>query len=540
MFGKGALGIAVVALAVAATQVAGARTVSASVTNPGFEADGQATTSPSGWHNLGSPGASKVEAGGHSGSFQLTHVSDRSYAVTTTQLVNGLDNGWITLTAWVRSSTGKNLSAISLACGGAPVSTQLPDFSGDWLRITVSAFVRTHSCLIALSTAAAAGEWANFDDVSLAPGAAQLSIRGADVSSLKKSEDLGGVYRDEHGRPGDALRILRDHGLDWIRLRVFVNPYDGYHGTDELLTMAKRAKALGLKVLVDFHYSDFWADPGKQWTPDAWEQQAQGNFATLDGIFKAYNADVIGKLVAQGTPPDMVQIGNEINPGMLWDYGASWTGCSTADDGTPNPYPANQRTVCHTENWDQLAQLLTDASTTIKSISPGTKIMIHLTDPQNTVDWWLDQIAARNVPYDVIGLSWYPYWHGTLAQIQQTLDHVSAKYGKDVVIAETAYPFTFDDKDGWPNVIGDASALGPATWPPTPAGQAAMLRDLMTAVRAVQGGRGLGVFWWDATWTGVPGNGWTPRDPAQGNAWENQALFGYDDRALPAMDELRS
>jgi arabinogalactan endo-1,4-beta-galactosidase len=362
----------------------------------------------------------------------------------------------------------------------------------------------------------------------------RLDIRGADVSSLMKSEDLSGVYRTEAGRKGDALRILKAHGLDWIRLRAFVDPADGYHGTAELLAMSRRAQRLGIHVLVDLHYSDFWADPGKQWTPAAWEGLS---FQDLERRFVRYTRSVMRALVRQGTPPDMIQLGNEIRSGMLWDYVATWTGCSTADEGYPG---GATKTVCHTEDWDQLAQLLTAGYRAVKSVSPHTRVMLHLDagGDNGTYRWWFDNITQRDVPFDVIGASYYAYWHGTLDQLQANLDDISARYDKDVVVAETAYPFTLDDQDGWPNVIGSEGQLAPG-YPATPQGQAANLRDVMNVVRAVPNGRGLGVFYWDATWTGVAGNGWTPRDPAQGNGWENQALFGFDDRPLPAMDELR-
>lgn len=515
------------------TGSAGAKQVDGTVVNPGFEADGGVATA-SGWRDVGADGASFVEVGGHSGSWRLSHWSPNAYDVGTTQTIRRLDNkDWYTLSVWTRRSAGQNDSRITLDCGREPVSTVLPAQTTGWLRIVVSAQVRGQACEISLSTTAAGGEWANFDDVTLTPGRAALSVLGADVSSLAKSEDVGGVYRDVDGRAGDALQILRAHGMNWIRLRVWVNPADGYHDKAELLTMARRAKALGLKVLVDLHYSDFWADPGKQWTPDAWAGQT---YDALKQTMVAYTRDILGSLVAQGTPADIVQLGNEINPGLLWDYSATWTGCSSADDGA-----GGTRTVCHTENWDHVADLLTSASNAVKSVSPTTKVMLHLANggDNGTFRWWFDNVTQRGVPYDVIGVSHYVYWHGDFAALQFNLDDIVARYDKDVIVVETAYLFTTEDKDGWENIApSPATPLVPG-YSPTPAGQAAMFRDVLSVVRAVPNGRGLGAFWWDATWTGVPGNGWTPRDPSQGNAWENQALFGYDDRVLHAADQFR-
>lgn len=376
--------------------------------------------------------------------------------------------------------------------------------------------------------------------------AAPLAYRGADVSSLHKSETLGGIYRWDNGRPGDALAILRAHGLNAIRLRAWVNPADGFHDTRELLLMSRRAKALGLKVLVDFHFSDFWADPGKQWTPAAWVGPTE-TFADLRQHYLDYLDRVMRELKAQHTPPAMVQLGNEIDPGLLWDYtgadqnsppwpsAATWTGCSSADDGT-----GNQRTVCHTENWDDLAGLLTSGYHAVKQISPKTKVMLHLSSGGDSglYRWWFDNITQRNVPFDVIGASYYSYWHGPFSGLQANLDDVAARYGKPVVVVETAYPFTLADQDGTGEIIGTQNQLT-SGYPATPKGQAANLRDVMNVVRNVPNGRGLGVFYWEATWTAVPGNGWSPVDPSSGNGWENQALWDFNQRPLPAMDDFR-
>jgi arabinogalactan endo-1,4-beta-galactosidase len=523
---------AMAAIVVGATTPLVSATGKAMPQNPGFEADGAPVPEPTGWKTSGDIAASFVEAGGHSGGFRLSHWGSAAFSVETRQVLTGLKNGPFTLTAWIRRSAGVNNAYIGLEKCGVDGRTYLPVSTADWLRIVVNAEVRRNSCTIVLHTDGTAGEWSNFDDLSIASGSARLSVLGGDVSSLTKSEAFGGIYRDDAGRPGDALAILKAHGLNWIRVRVWVDPADGYHDTNELLSMARRAKALGLKLLVNLHYSDFWADPGKQWTPDAWQGQT---FAELKTTFTDYTRGIVRALVDQGTPPDMIQLGNEINPGMLWDYAATWTGDSTADDGTGVPL-----TVHHTENWDNLAELLTAGNGAVKAVSPSTKVMLHLAEggDNGTFRWWFDNITSRNVPFDVIGASYYGYWHGTLAALQYNLDDVTAHYGKDIIVVETAYAFTLGDDDNFGNVIGDPSQLV-AGYPATPAGQARNFRDVMSVVRAVPNGGGLGVFYWDPTWTGVVGNGWSPRQPAFGNAWENQALFDFDDRPLPAMSEFK-
>ncbi len=333
-----------------------------------------------------------------------------------------------------------------------------------------------------------------------------LSIRGADVSSLKKSEDLGGIYTYEDGTPGDALQILKDHGLNAIRLRVWVNPADGYHDKAELLVMARRAKALGIQVLVDFHYSDTWADPGKQFKPAAWEKL---DFAGLKQALYDHTYDVCSSLVAQGTPPAMVQVGNEINNGLLWPDGKA-------------------------DNWDNLAALLKEGYRAVKDCSPSTQVMLHLAEggKNDLARWWFDNAVQRGVPFDLIGVSYYPYWHGTLDDLRNNLNDITARYHKDVIVVETAFPFTSAEKDFQSNIINSQEISG---YPASEQGQLSFLMDLLRVIGAVPGGRGLGFFYWEATWTVVPGNGWDPAEPLTGDTWENQALFGYHNQALPAM-----
>ncbi len=500
----------------------GAAAVSAHPTmvNPGFEDDNDRTTSPTGWVVTGTAGSSYTEWGGHTGNWQLSNWSPDPYVVETSQTLTGLRRGWYTWSAWVKSGGGQNEAYIALKnCSGDGVEdarASLPVAPADrWVQVIVSAYVKHGQCTFSLYSDANAGNWANFDDIEYRPGRASLSIFGADVSSLKKSEDYGGIYRTADGKPRDALQILRSEGMNWARLRVWVDPADGYHDKDELLAMAKRIKRSQMKLLVDLHYSDTWADPGHQTKPAAWQDLP---FDQLKQAVYDHTFDICHSLKQQNTLPAMVQIGNELNAGMLWPDGHTW-----------NP-----------PNWDNLAQLLTAGYDAVKACSPKTKVMIHLANggDNGLYRWWFDSITARGVPFDVIGVSFYSYWHGSLADLQYNLNDITARYNKDVIVVETAYPFTLADDDGWENIINLESELA-AGYPATPQGQAAMLRDVLSIVRAVPNGHGLGVFYWDATWTGVPGNGWDPADPTSGNAWENQALFDFDERPLPALKEFK-
>jgi len=335
-----------------------------------------------------------------------------------------------------------------------------------------------------------------------------VTIRGADISTLKKSVDKGGVYFDSSGVRRNALDILQSNGVNFARLKIWVNPADGYNNRARVLDMARQIKSRGMKLLIDFHYSDTWADPGHQAKPAAW---ASLSFAQLQTAVHDYTADVLGSLRAQGTAADMAQIGNEINGGMLWPDGSS-------------------------SNWPNLAALLKAGIGGARSASSGTKIMLHIANGGDNAGtrWWFDNAVANGVPFDVIGLSHYVYWHGTLAALQANLNDVAARYGKPVVVAETAYGFTLAAKDAEPNIF-NSNLQQAGGYPATAQGQASLLHDIFNVVRSVPNGRGLGVFYWEPTWTAVPGNGWDPTNPSSGDGWENQALFDYSSRALPAL-----
>jgi arabinogalactan endo-1,4-beta-galactosidase len=296
---------------------------------------------------------------------------------------------------------------------------------------------------------------------------------------------------------------------------VWVDPADGYHDTAEVVRMARRARAAGLRVLVDLHYSDTWADPGRQTKPAAW-----ASFGALELGQAVYDHtyEVCTRVKRHAGAPDMIQVGNELNSGMLWPDGHTWDPPS----------------------WENLAAFLTAGYQAVKACSPSTRVMLHLANggDNGLYRWWFDNVTALGVPFDVIGASYYGYWHGSLGDLQRNLNDVSQRYDKEVIVVETAYPFSLDDADGWPNLVGLPNQLV-AGYDATPEGQRRNLRDVLSIVRAVPNGRGLGAFYWDATWTAVPGNGFDPADPASGNAWENQALFDFDGIPTPAMGELQ-
>ncbi|WP_367325196.1 glycosyl hydrolase 53 family protein [Streptomyces sp. HUAS ZL42] len=498
-----AAGLALTALPAPTAQAA------STLTNGGFETDGTGAATPGGWSEYGSTGASYVEAGGHGGSYRLSHWASTAYKVETYQYLSGLTNGNYKLTAWVRSGGGQNAAYLALKnCGGSEQRTDLPVSSSGWIHVVVPVNVTNNQCTISINSDANAGNWINVDDLAFTSGTTGLSVKGADISSLAKSEAKGGVYRTSSGTTGDAVTILKNAGMNYARLKVWVDPADGYNNKARVLAMAKRVKAAGMKLLVDFHYSDTWADPGAQSKPAAW---ASHSYSQLKTDVYNHTYDVLNALKAQGTTADMVQVGNEINGGMLWNEGS-------------------------TSNWSQLAGLLNSGYDAVKAVSSSTTVALHLAkggDLSGT-RWWFDSAVSNGVKFDAIGLSYYGYWHGSLYDFQTTLDDAASRYGKPVFVAETAYPFRLDSDDSLTNQIDTTGELV-SGYPASAAGQLAWMNAVANIVEAVPNGRGLGVVYWEATWTAVTGNGWDPTDASSGNGWENQALFGYDDKALSSM-----
>lgn len=335
-------------------------------------------------------------------------------------------------------------------------------------------------------------------------------IRGADVSFLPEIESLGGSFF-VNSTPEDMMSLLAAHGVNTVRLRVWHNPPAGFCDLSRTLAMATRAQQAGLKILLDLHYSDSWADPGQQAKPAAW---AALSFGQLTVAVQSYSRAVVQALVAQGTPPDIVQIGNEITAGMLWPNGkiSYW--------GDPN--------------WNNLAILLKAAAQGVQlgSGSHPVQLMLHIDRGADTAGTreFFDRATQHGVPFDLIGLSYYPWWHGSLEALGANLDDAAQRYGKPVLIAETAYPWSLGWADAQPNFVWQNSQLLPG-FEATPSGQRFYLDALFDRLRRVPGGKGVGLCYWAPEYSAFAG---LP------SPWENLALFDFQHRALQGLDAFRA
>ena len=356
-------------------------------------------------------------------------------------------------------------------------------------------------------------------------------IRGVDVSTLDMLEDLGATYYSS-GSQGDALKILSNNGANYVRLKLWVDPYDedgnpyggGNNDYATTLALAKRAQNLGMGILIDFHLSDFWADPANQIKPKAWEDLS---YSELKSTLYNYMKDTLNDFANDGVIPDMVQVGNEISAGILHDDG------KVGDDDT--------------DDFSQLADLLETAISGVRdSSASNTKIILHLDQGgQNSLyTWYFGNLLSESpdLDFDIFGLSYYPMWHGTMDGLQYNLNYLSTTYDKDVCVVETAYAWTTEDGDGEGNVFisGDEYIAG---YEATADGQFAFINYLEDIILNVPENHGIGFFYWEPEWVPVDGGTYATsagvaykNDTVEpSNTWDNMTLFDFSGNALSSI-----
>lgn len=355
-------------------------------------------------------------------------------------------------------------------------------------------------------------------------------VMGVDLSYVNQVEDHGGVYRDSV-KIRDPFRIMKNHGGNMVRVRLWHNPvwvrtvYNNqqktlYSGFADVVKTIQRAKALGMAVNLDFHYSDSWADPGKQKPPVAWE-----NITSLqvlkDSVYN-YTFSVLNKLNKLGLMPEMVQIGNETNCGMM-------------TTGTKSGFP--NLNGC-SEKWQDLGAVMNSGIKAVRDVSAQsavkTKVALHVADPKN-VEWWVGKImtSAAVTDFDIIGMSYYPLWHTTIGfgNLPDLISKLKSTFNKKVMILETAYPWTTEYADSYNNQFGSQSPL--IGYPFTKEGQTQFMTNLC---QNVMNAGGSGVFYWEPAWTSSQLKDlW-----GTGSSWENCTFFDFSGNVLPVIDYMRS
>lgn len=326
------------------------------------------------------------------------------------------------------------------------------------------------------------------------PPAEEEFMRGSDLSFLPEIESCNQIFYDSSGIAKDMLEIFKEAGCNTVRLRLWHTPENGHSGLDEVAALSNRIRAAGMKVYLSIHYSDTWADPGKQTTPAAW---AGLTLARMRDSVYAYTEKVMTAI-----KPEYASIGNEINGGMLWETG-------------------------RIENGSNFFQFVGQAIQATRKVSPSTKIILHYAGLDGTV-WFFDQIRSYNINYDIIGISYYPFWHGKiLSNMKSVVNDLTVEFNKPVLIAETAYPFTLEWDDMTHNSIGLEEQLSPG-YPATPQGQLAFLTDMKNMLTDVE--KCAGFCYWGGEFVAFKGP-----DALDGSSWENMALFDFDNKALPAL-----
>lgn len=361
-------------------------------------------------------------------------------------------------------------------------------------------------------------------------------LKGMDLSTLKEVESLGGKFYD-HGVEGDVVDILKSYGVNAVRLRLWNDPYteDGEPygaGTNDLPTtieLTKRMLGKGMEVLLDFHYSDFWADPGKQRVPKAWKGM---NLDQLETAVYEYTRETLEIMKREEAFPTLIQVGNELSNGMLWPYGK-------------------------VPDYDSLIRLINAGIKGVRAVDSDVPIMLHLDNGGNNALYreWFDHYMEKGEDFQIIGLSYYPFWHGSMSELRDNMNDIAIRYGKELMIAEVSMGYTMEDYASYEK-LEPHERKGMATrpevverieYPMTKEGQKQFLIDLFTILKAVPDNKAAGYFYWEAAWVPVAGSGWASDEAIAymeekgpgGNEWANQALFDYEGNALPALEAVR-
>jgi arabinogalactan endo-1,4-beta-galactosidase len=334
-----------------------------------------------------------------------------------------------------------------------------------------------------------------------------VTYRGADLSFLPLIESAGTKFYNGTGQQDYSLTILKQSGMNLVRLRLWHTPADAHSGLAEVEQYAQTVKNAGLNWWLDFHYSDTWADPGNQTIPVAWKNASYS--VMLDSVYN-YTFRVMNDLKTKNILPLIVQIGNETNSGMLWNIGKVGGSFDT--------------------NWPQYAGLVKKGIEAVKAVDPSIKIMLHFAGTTNA-SWFFNNIKTQGVNYDIIGLSYYYWWHNrTLAELQTDLNALATTFDKDIFIAETAYPFSTGYNDFTNNIYGSGNPLL-SGYDATPAGQLKYLKDLRAVIHNVTNNRGIGFCYWAPDWVAFRGSTST-----NGSSWENLALFDFNNKVLAGVD----
>ncbi|CEE00363.1 hypothetical protein BT1A1_0504 [Caldibacillus thermoamylovorans] len=489
--------------------------------------------------------------------YWVKNTASSNGSFTVKQTVSSLEPGYYELSVESMGGLGNGAGQVQLFAGEQTSDVKKTNDYNNWETITLQFEVAEESDIeVGANISGKPNAWGYIDNFQLkkkvkpvesdifierVEGISDDFIKGVDVSSIISLEESGVKYYNWSGDEQDIFQTLADAGVNYVRVRVWNDPYDsngnGYGGGNNDLAKAieigKRATANGMKLLVDFHYSDFWADPAKQQAPKAWKNLT---FEEKKDALYNYTKESLQSMLKEGIDIGMVQVGNETNGGIAGET-----------------------------EWIRMSELFNSGSKAVKDVDSNILVALHFTNPE-TVGRYANiakTLDENGVQYDVFASSYYPFWHGTLGNLTSVLKHVADTYGKKVMVAETSYTYTAEDSDGHGNTAPkDAGQV--LNYPITVQGQAHAVRDVIEAVVNV-GAAGIGVFYWEPAWlpVGSPenlesnkllwetyGSGWAssyaaeydPEDAGKwygGSAVDNQALFDFSGHPLASLNVFK-
>lgn len=503
-----------------------------------------------------------ADEGSYAFKYWVNDKAPEAKEITVKQEISYLPAGRYELTVKSMGGDGEEAGNIQLFAGDEKADAVSTSGYNEWQTAHLSFILEqdTSNVGVGASISGKPGAWGYLDSFDLKqvstdttrPVPADISvkkveglrsdfIKGVDISSIISLENSGVQFYNEDGAVQDIFTTVHESGVNYIRVRVWNDPYDadgnGYGGgnndLETAIAIGKRATANGMKLLVDFHYSDFWADPAKQHTPKAW---ANLSFEDKKTSLYDYTKESLEEMIHQGIDIGMVQIGNETN--------AQFVGES---------------------DWTKISALFNEGSRAVRDVDQEILVALHFTNPESSgrYSFIAQKLKENQVDYDVFASSYYPFWHGTLSNLTSVLKQVADTYGKKVMVAETSYAYTAEDGDGHANTAPQSSGQT-LDYPISVQGQANSVRNVIEAVANV-GEAGIGVFYWEPAWLPVGpkenleqnqalweqyGSGWAssyakeydPDDAGEwygGSAVDNQALFDFNGHPLASLNVFK-
>ena len=474
---------------------------------------------------------------GCDGSHSLRFSSEGTATANVTQEFGGIADGYYDLEFYAKSNGGQQVAYVEANGQRSALETSATTWRRHYVRGVLVSGGTMNIKIEQISRENAAV--AEVDGLRLiSRNSAQIFLKGGDISELDYIEDHGATF-SSNSTTGNCMQILKDNGMNIARLRLYNDPGNaafypsntlpkGYQDEADILRLAKRAKEHGMQIELTFHYSDYWTNGTDQFKPHAWAGITDME-VLKDSVYQ-YTKRFLERMNAQGTAPEYVSVGNEIQAGILFDY-KSFEPTGAAD----KQVDTDSEVSGYCNNMPRLAQLLQSGCKAVRDAAPDSKIILHLDDAGNKerYNWFFDAMRDNQVDYDIIGASYYPFYTGrTASAVCDWANYITNRYDKDLIFMEVGYAWNPTLPDG---TIGQLQHNQPYT-DMTKEGQKNFMLELSNAIKGVANQRVLGYIYWDPIFIDTPGTGWIVGGK---NLVSNTTLFGFDGSANPVMDALR-